>query len=89
MASQDKIELWCCRSKIVPIIGRQLPATAKSQDKVVAVIDGLLAATALHHNLVIATRNANDFAATPVFVHNPWMARSESSFVILAQPKLP
>ncbi len=50
----------------------QLTATAKSQGKVLSVIDGLLAATALHHNLVIATRNVNDFAATPVLVHNPW-----------------
>lgn len=50
----------------------QLTATAKSQGKVLAVIDGLLAATALHHNLVIATRNVDDFASTPVLVHNPW-----------------
>lgn len=50
----------------------QLSATAKSQGKVLAVIDGLLAATALQHNLVIATRNVDDFAATPVLVHNPW-----------------
>jgi toxin FitB len=37
------------------------------------VIDGLLAATALHHDLMLATRNASDVAATGVAVLNPWL----------------
>ena len=41
--------------------GHQLPA-----------IDGLLAATALHHNLTLATRNSSDFAVSGVAVVNPW-----------------
>ena len=41
--------------------GRSLPA-----------IDSLLAATALHHNLVLATRNLKGFAGLPVQVLNPW-----------------
>ena len=41
--------------------GRSLPA-----------IDSLLAATALHHNLVLVTRNLKDFAGLPVQVLNPW-----------------
>jgi len=36
------------------------------------VIDGLLAATALHHNLTFTTRNTNDVAATGVALYNPW-----------------
>jgi predicted nucleic acid-binding protein len=36
------------------------------------VIDGLLAATALHHNLTLVTRNTKDVAATGVPVFNPW-----------------
>jgi predicted nucleic acid-binding protein len=36
------------------------------------VIDGLLAATALQHNLALATRNTRDVAATGVAVFNPW-----------------
>jgi predicted nucleic acid-binding protein len=32
----------------------------------------LLAATALHHNLVLVTRNLKDFAGLPVQVLNPW-----------------
>ena len=36
------------------------------------VIDGLLAATALHHNLTLVTRNTEDVAATGVPLFNPW-----------------
>ncbi|MGI8782643.1 MAG: type II toxin-antitoxin system VapC family toxin [Acidobacteriota bacterium] len=36
------------------------------------VIDGLLAATALHHNLILVTRNTDDVAATGVPLFNPW-----------------
>ena len=35
-------------------------------------IDGLLAATALRHRLVVVTRNLADFAATGVEAYNPW-----------------
>jgi predicted nucleic acid-binding protein len=38
------------------------------------VIDGLLAATALHHNLTLVTRNVRDVTATGVPVFNPWTA---------------
>ncbi len=44
-------------------------AAAKSS---LPVIDGLLAATAIHHNLTLATRNTKDVAATGVPVFNPW-----------------
>ena len=36
------------------------------------VIDGLLAATALHHNLTFTTRNAEHVAPTGVALYNPW-----------------
>ena len=35
-------------------------------------IDSLLAATALHHNLVLVSRNLKDFAGLPVQILNPW-----------------
>jgi predicted nucleic acid-binding protein len=38
----------------------------------VGVIDGLLAATAVQHNLTLATRNTRDVAATGVSLFNPW-----------------
>lgn len=41
--------------------GRPLPA-----------IDSLLAATALHHNLTLVTRNVKDFADIGVDLINPW-----------------
>lgn len=36
------------------------------------VIDGLLAATALHHNLTFVSRNTKDVSATSVPSFNPW-----------------
>jgi len=36
------------------------------------VIDGLLAATALHYNLTLVTRNSKDVAGTEALVFNPW-----------------
>ena len=38
----------------------------------VGVIDGLLAASAIQHNLVLVTRNTKDVVATGVSVFNPW-----------------
>jgi len=37
-----------------------------------AVLDSLLAATALAHNLVVVTRNVDDFSLTNVNIFNPW-----------------
>ena len=51
-----------------------LAAQAKTQGKALSVIDGLLAATALHHNLTIVSRNVGDFAHVQVPVLNPWKA---------------
>ncbi len=52
-----------------------LAAEAKRQGRALPVIDGLLAATALHLNLTVVSRNARDFVATHVPVLNPWEAR--------------
>ena len=37
------------------------------------VIDALLAATALHHNLTLVTRNTRDVERTGVSILNPWL----------------
>lgn len=42
-------------------------------NKPLPVIDGLLAATALQHNLTLVTRNTKDVLATGVPVINPWI----------------
>src|SRR5467141_5313059 len=49
-----------------------LAAEAKRKGKPLSIIDGLLAATALHHNLTVVSRNASDFTNTQVPVLNPW-----------------
>jgi toxin FitB len=40
------------------------------------VVDTLLAATAVVHNLVLVTRNENDIQDLPVKVLNPWRSNS-------------
>jgi predicted nucleic acid-binding protein len=51
-----------------------LAAQAKSRGTPLPIIDGLLAATALHYNLTVVTRNASDFTNAQVQVLNPWKA---------------
>ena len=42
--------------------------------KQIDVIDGLLAATAIEHNLTLATRNVRDFEGAGAIIFNPWNA---------------
>lgn len=49
-----------------------LAAEAKRKGRALSAIDGLLAATALHHNLTIVSRNVSDFSNTQAAVLNPW-----------------
>lgn len=51
-----------------------LAAEARRKGKALSAIDGLLAATALQHNLTIVSRNSTDFAPTHATVLNPWEA---------------
>jgi toxin FitB len=51
-----------------------IAAAAKRRGKPLSVIDGLLAATALHRNLTVVSRNAGDFVTAQVQVLNPWEA---------------
>jgi predicted nucleic acid-binding protein len=51
-----------------------LTAQAERQGTPLAVIDGLLAATALHYNLTVVSRNVSDFANVQAPVLNPWEA---------------
>jgi len=50
----------------------RLAAAAVATKQPLPVIDGLLAATAIHYNLTLVTRNAKDVAVTGVPVINPW-----------------
>jgi predicted nucleic acid-binding protein len=49
-----------------------IAAEARRKGKALPIIDGLLAATALHYNLTVVSRNAGDFATAQVQVLNPW-----------------
>ena len=51
-----------------------LAAAARQQGSTLAVVDGVIAATALEHNLTVATRNVKDFAGLGMTVLNPWDA---------------
>ena len=49
-----------------------LAAAARRSGRPLAIIDGLLSATALERNLTVVTRNSGDFASVGAPVLNPW-----------------
>lgn len=49
-----------------------LAAQAKRKGIALPIVDGLLAATALHYNLTVVSRNSSDFTSAQVPVVNPW-----------------
>ena len=51
-----------------------LAAQTRRNGATLPIVDGLLAATALHYNLTLVSRNVSDFAAAQVPVLNPWKA---------------
>ena len=59
--NDDVLELWA-----------HLSASAERQGNTLAVMDSLIAATAHHYDLTIATRNVNDFNALPLKIMNPF-----------------
>jgi len=56
--------------KVADRWGRVQAAAART----LPVIDGMLAATALEHDLTLVTRNTKDFAGLGVQLINPWEA---------------
>lgn len=44
----------------------------RKKGRPVPVIDGLLAATAMHHDLMLVTRNDTDVSGTGVPILDPW-----------------
>lgn len=47
-------------------------ATAESTGRVLPIVDSLIAATALEHNLTVVTRNTADYAGTGAMVLDIW-----------------
>lgn len=50
----------------------EISADAELQGNKLAVMDSLIAATAHQHQLVLVTRNVDDFKATPIKIINPY-----------------
>lgn len=80
-----QLETWLDVELQARFVGRILPidsaiadrwgllaGDAKRRGKALSTIDGLLAATAIQHNLTITSRNASDFMYAQVTVLNPW-----------------
>ena len=85
-ARRASLEAWLERDLASRFLGRILAvdhevadrwgrifAAAAAQKKALPVIVGLLAATALHHNLTLVTRNSSDIEVTGVAFLNPWL----------------
>ena len=84
-ARRGRLEFWLTSELRSRFHGRILPideaiadcwgtiaALAATRGRPVPVIDGLLAATAQHHNLTFVTRNDSDVAGAGIRVLNPW-----------------
>jgi predicted nucleic acid-binding protein len=56
-----------------------LSAQTQRNGITLANIDGLIAATALEHDLTLVTRNVKDFAGVAVPLFNPWEAGTGAS----------
>ena len=52
----------------------QITGASEARGVVLSAIDALFAATALHHNLILATRNTRHLNETGVQLFNPWTA---------------
>jgi toxin FitB len=47
-------------------------AKRQLQGKPLDILDGFLAATALHHQITLVTRNVKDFEGLGADIFNPW-----------------
>lgn len=84
-ARKRRLSTWISRDVIQRFEGRVLPVSVEVSDcwgrltaqkesagAPLPVIDGLIAATAMVHHLVVVTRNTRHLAAAGAQVVNPW-----------------
>ena len=84
-ARRASLEAWLDYDLVLRFSGRILPidkevaerwgriaGSSAARKSPLPVIDGLFAATAQHHNLILVTRNTRDIAATGVPAFDPW-----------------
>jgi len=82
---RTELEEWLNEALVAQFVGRILPldretfitwgqmvAPLKAQGKPMGVMDSLIAAAALHHKMVLVTRNISDFANVDISTFNPW-----------------
>jgi predicted nucleic acid-binding protein len=82
---REKLEQWFEEFVLPLVAARILPVTEAIADRwarlsaerqiegaPLALADGLLAATALEHDLTVVTRNVRDFTGLGVAIINPW-----------------
>lgn len=55
------------------LIWGRLMAESRAEGRALSVMDGWIAATALQHGLVLATRNTKDFQGLGVALLDPWL----------------
>jgi toxin FitB len=86
-ARRVKLETWLDRELVLRFSDRILPidlaiadrwgrltGTAAARKSPLPVIDGLLAATAVHYDLTLVTRDTKHLSNTGVAYFNPWEA---------------
>lgn len=84
---RSDLERWFEKDLLPRFHGRILPVTRSIADRwgildgqcqlsgtPLSTADGMIAATALEHELTLVTRNVKDFAGLGVEVYNPWDA---------------
>jgi predicted nucleic acid-binding protein len=82
---RTELELWLETDLSILFSGRILPVTKETADRwgvldatcqlrgtPANTVDGMIAATALEHGLIVVTRNVKDFADLGVDILNPW-----------------
>ena len=84
---RTRLEEWLEQYLLPLFVGRILPVTQSIADRwgvmsgerqlrgtSLNMADGIIAATALEHNLTVVTRNVKDFAGLGVVFFSPWDA---------------
>lgn len=81
---KNELDAWLKRlmhdykDRVLPIDGETaqlwgcLTARAQGGGIIIPALDGLIAASALRHDLTVITRNVSDFRSTGAKVENPW-----------------
>lgn len=54
------------------LIWGEVTAAARANGRTIPAVDGLIAATAIRHDMTLMTRNVEDFAPTGARIVNPW-----------------